>query len=320
MTTRIGVVATGGTIQNTLRGRVPIEAVIERIGSAYQGVMLPDATYTVRDILRAGSETFGPAEWHLMASTAQDLLDDDAIDAVVVTHGTFTAEESAYLLHLVLKSAKPIVVTVSQRKHATLGNDGDRNLVDAIRTACSPSAGGLGVLVVANEEIHSAREVTKENQRPGAFSSPPLGALGTIETDAVSLYRAPLRLHTMATIFHPPLVEHVPRVDIVAGFAGADGASIKASVAAGARGIVLAGFAYSGRGSDEQMAALRRASEAGVAVILASRGRGGRIPSSPEHPFVRADNLTPQKARILTALALAAEVEPGTLQTLFDRH
>ncbi len=188
MTTRLALVATGGTIQNTPAGRVDVSTVWDRIAQ-YAGVELPDAELVVHDVLRQGAESFGPTEWQQITDAVQTSCDDAAVDAVVVTHGTFTAEESAYLLHLVIDTGKPVVVTVSQRKHSTIGNDGDRNLLDAVRVACAATAAGHGVLVVANEEIHCAREVTKEHQRPGGFVSPPTGPLGTVETDVVSLYR-----------------------------------------------------------------------------------------------------------------------------------
>jgi L-asparaginase/Glu-tRNA(Gln) amidotransferase subunit D len=273
----------------------------------------------VREVTRAGSETFGPSDWDAIASATQDFADDDSIDAVLVTHGTFTVEESAYLLHLVVDTKKSLVVVVSQRKHSTAGNDGDRNLADAVRVALSPQAPGLGVLLVVNEEVHSAREVTKENQRPGAFTSAPVGPLGTVELDQATLYRAPLRRHTARSeLVRTPLAD-LPRVDIVPAYAGADAAGIDAVVAAGARAIVLAGFAYSGRGSDPQMDRLREVAGSGTPVIFASRGRGGRIPAAPDQWWIRADNLTPQKARILACLALA-NGQGDRLQQLFDTH
>ncbi len=318
MTPTIAIVATGGTIQNTPDGRIPVADVWDRIGQ-YAGDPPPSVTLDVHDILRAGSETFGPAEWQRLAQTVQQRVDDDSTDAVVVNHGTFTAEESAFLLHLVTDTHKPVVVVVSQRKHGTAGNDGDRNLSDAIRVACSPDAAGLGVVLVANEEIHCAREVTKENQRPGAFVSTPVGPVGTVELDRASVYRSPTRRHTSGSAFARLDLADLPRVDIVAGYAGADDAGVRAAIDAGARAIVLAGFAYSGRGSDPQMEALEQVARSGTSVIFASRGRGGRIPEQPDQWWVRADNLTPQKARVLAMLAIAAGRE-GDLQELYDTH
>lgn len=318
MTPRVAVVATGGTIQNTPVGRISIEEVWARIGE-YAGDPPPAVSLDVHDILRAGSETFGPPEWRAIVARVQALTDDDAVDAVVVTHGTFTAEETAYLLHLTVDTPKPVVVVVSQRKHGTAGNDGDRNLVDAIRVATLPDATGLGVVLVANEEVHCAREVTKENQRPGAFLSWPVGPLGTVEADRACIYRTPTRRHTFRSLLARADLSDLPRVDIVAGYAAADAAGIEAAAAAGAKAIVLDGFAYSGRGSDAQMDALERIARSGAPVVFASRGRGGRIPAGPNQWWFRADNLTPQKARIVAMLALATGRQ-DQLQEIYDTH
>lgn len=318
MTPRIGLVATGGTIQNTPSRRIPFEEVWAKL-SQYPGNPPPEVELAVNDILREGSETFGLEEWRKIGETVQRLADDESIDAVVVTHGTFTAEETAFLLHLTVDTTKPIVVVVSQRKHSMAGNDGDRNLIDAMKVALDPAARGLGVVLVVHEEIHCAREVTKENQRPGAFASPPLGPLGTVELDRPSIYRAPLRAHTSRSALARTSLANLPRVDIVAGYAGADAIGIQAALDAGARAIVLQGFAYSGRGSDPQMAALEAATGVGIPVVFASRGRGGRIPTLSGAWWIRADNLTAQKARVLTSVALAAGQE-ARLQELFDTH
>ena len=319
MKPRIGLVATGGTIQNTPTGRIPVADVWDQLHRYVGDPRVPDVELDVHDVLRAGAETFGAAEWRIIVDTVQRLADDEATSAIVVTHGTFTAEETAYLLHLTVETSKPIVVVVSQRKHGTAGNDGDRNLIDGIRVALDGDAAGLGVLVVANEEIHCAREVTKENQRPGAFQSPPVGPLGTIELDQATFYRAPLRRHTTRSALARTNLDTIPRVDILAGYAGADGSAVHAAVESGARAVVLQGFAYSGRGSDPQMQGLEEVARAGTPVVFASRGRGGRIPRVPDAWWVRGDNLSAQKARVLTAVALAAG-HGARLQKLFDTH
>lgn len=316
---RVVIVATGGTIQNTSRGRISVDRVLADIRSAFGQTALPlGAQLEIRDVLRAGAEAFGPREWRRIATAVETAVRDPSVDGVVVTHGTFTAEETAYVLQLVIRSSVPVALAVSQRKHGAPGNDGDRNLLDAIRVAADSAAPRRGVLLVANEEIHGARDVTKENQRPSGFSSSPLGLLGTIQSDRVSFYRTPDRRHTHCSEFSIELLTDLPRVDIVAVYAGADGSAIRALVEAGARGLVTAGFPYSGIATPLQTRALIEAAERGVAVVLASRGRGGRIPARPDDRFVRADDLSAHKARILLALGLAASIPD--LQRLFDEY
>ena len=158
---RIQILSTGGTIANTVDDRVGIEQVLEDIRTWYPaGDPGEHAELAVTEILREGAETFTPDEWLTISKTVNDSVANPAMDGVVVTHGTYTAEETAYFLHLTVRGDKPVVIACSQRKHGTAGNDGDRNLGDAVRVATSPEARGKGVLVVLNEEIHSAREVT----------------------------------------------------------------------------------------------------------------------------------------------------------------
>ena len=183
------------------------------------------------DELRRGGETFGMRELVLIANAVNEVVTQPDIDGCVVTHGTFTTEETAAFLNYTVNSSKPVVVAASQRRHGSIGNDGDWNLWDAVRVAASPDAAGKGVMVVLDEQIFPARDVMKTNQRPGGFAS--LGgsaaALGSIEADQVSFYFAPTRLHTSGSRVRSdgPLPLQLPRVDIVKTYAGADEAPIR---------------------------------------------------------------------------------------------
>ena len=317
----IQIISTGGTIANTVDGRVGIERVLSDIREWYPaGDPAAHATLAVTEILREGAETFTPREWLTISHAVNDAVANPDTDGVVVTHGTYTAEETAYFLHLTVRSDKPVVVVCSQRKHGTIGNDGDWNLSDAVRIAASPDAHGKGVLVVLNEEIHSAREVTKTNQRPGGFASGGLGMLGSAESDRVSFYRQPTRRHTADSEFDVRDVTELPRVDVVPTYAGADGVAARAYVAAGARGLVVSGFAYRGRPHRNQLDALHEAVGQGVAVVLTSRGGNGRVPVETGDGFVRGDTLSAAKARILLMLALTGTSGYDTLQRFFNEY
>jgi L-asparaginase len=318
---RIQIISTGGTIANTVDGRVGIEQVLKDIRDWYPaGDPAAHAQLGVTEILREGAETFTPREWLTVSHAVNDAVADPDVAGVVVTHGTYTAEETAYFLHLTVCGDKPVVVACSQRKHGTIGNDGDWNLGDAVRIAVSPEARGKGVLVVLNEEIHSAREVTKTNQRPGGFASGALGLLGSVESDRVSFYRQPTRRHTAASEFDVRDLGELPRVDIVPTYAGADGVAARAFVAAGAKGLVVSGFAYRGRPHRFQLDALHEAVGQGVSVVLTSRGGNGRVPVETGDGFVRGDNLSATKARILLMLALTRDAHGDNLQRIFDEY
>lgn len=316
----VKIIATGGTIANTDAGRISIGQVLEDITRQHAGAMDAVSAVSIDDIIREGAETFTPHEWAVIAAAVGKAAADPGVDGIVVTHGTYTAEETAYFLHLAVRTDKPVVVVCSQRKHATVGNDGDKNLIDAIRVASSADARGRGTMLLLNEEIHSARDVTKTNQRPGGFRSNSYGILGSVEVDRVSFYRSPVRRHSVASEFALPNDLVLPRVDITATYAGADGTAVDAFVEAGARGIVVNGFSFSGKPHHLQLPALRRAVERGVSVVLANRGGDGRIPVETNEGFVRGDSLSAQKARVLLTLALVETREQNDLQRIFDEY
>ena len=176
----VAILATGGTIQNTLSGRIPVRQLIDEVLAQDREVKFDVPEFVEHDAIRVGSEDFEPRDWVRIARAAQELADRPEVTGIVVTHGTFTVEETAFFLHLTVNTEKPIVFTCSQRKHRVVGNDGDRNLIDAIRAACALGP-GVGSVLVMGEEIHSAREVYKSNQRPGGFASGSLGLLGSAE-------------------------------------------------------------------------------------------------------------------------------------------
>lgn len=319
---KVTIVSTGGTIGNTTRGRLAIDSVLEELESNH-----PDdhprlhADVVVEEVSRIGAETFTPVQWRNIASAVQTAADSEDVDGVVVTHGTFTAEETAYFLQLTVSTEKPIVVVCSQRKHGLVGNDGDRNLIDAVRLAAYRPPVDLGVTVVLNEEIHSAREVRKTSRRPSGFHSDHSGLLGTFSVDEIVVYRAPTRRHTHRSEFKVPSGD-LPRVDIVATYAGADGAAVEGVRNAGAAGIVVNGFSYSGKPHYDQRPALEKAASEGVPVVLVNRGGDGRvpIPDDVEDGFVRGDNLTAEKARVLLTVALGVTKDRAELQRIFSEY
>lgn len=318
----VAVLATGGTIQNTLGGRIPVQQLIDEVLAQDREVAFDVPEFVVHDGLRVGSEDLEPRDWVRIAAAAQELADRPDVTGIVVTHGTYTVEETAFFLHLTVNTSKPIVLTCSQRKHGVVGNDGDRNLIDAIRAA-QQLGPGAGAVLVSGEEVHSAREVYKSNQRPGGFASDKLGLLGSAELDQVSLYRRPTRRHTATSEFSArSLPDELPQVDILVTYVGATAGLLAAAVDEGAAGVVLAGFAPAGRpgpGQHDLIIDLRRRD---VPVVVTSRGRGGRVPHETLWPdcWITGDNLSPFKARILLMVALAAGLTGNDLQRVFDEY
>jgi L-asparaginase len=252
------------------------------------------------------------------------LLAGDDIDGVVITHGTDTLEETAYLLHLAVKSTKPVVMTAAMRPATALSADGPLNLRNAVSLAASGAAAGQGVLVAFNNRIHCARDVTKvSTYAVDAFQSPEIGALGWVQDGRVELQRRALRPHTVNTPFTADAPW--PAVEIVTSYAGVSRIAVDALVAAGVRGIVVAG---TGNGSIHATLqdALMEAAAKGVAVVRASRVGSGHVMHNGAAKddalgFVSAGTLNPYKARVLLALALAGGIdERRELQRVFDTY
>jgi L-asparaginase len=241
----------------------------------------------------------------------------------VIGHGTATLEETAYFLNLTLKTAIPVVLVGAQRPSSALSSDAGMNLVNAVRVAASPDSHGMGVLVLLNDEIHAAREVTKTSTlRLQTFRTPDFGVLGHADGDEVVFYRHPVRRRAPDTEFDISDIEMLPRVDISYSYAGGDGTAVRAFVAAGARGIVSAGFApgFTPPGEAE---ALKDAVDRGIVVVQSTRAGSGRTFRSTRlkaNGLLIADNLNPQKARILLTLALTRSQDPDEIMRIFRTY
>jgi L-asparaginase len=329
---KVHVLATGGSISGLGPDRLDFIRYPElgrRLGIDEMLARVPEAgglaDISAEDLLRVGSGSIGPQEWLQLAQRIDALLNGaERTDGVVVTHGTATLEETAYFLHLAVKSERPVVVTGAMRPPTALGTDADLNLLDAIRLAATAEAAGRGVLVVLNNEIHSARDVTKSSTfRVQTFDSRDLGLLGYVDSDArVVFYRSVTRLHTAASAFDVRGRQALPRVDLVYAYAGADGVQIDALLAHGAEGLVLASMG-GGTLPPAFLAAGQRAVQAGVPVVIATRSTVGRLiltPQKSDAGFIAADDLLPQKARILLMLALTATRDSRAIQDMFYRY
>ena len=327
----IHILGTGGSISGVgphrldytlypeLGRKLTVAQMLERIPEAREL-----AEVTGEDVLQVGSPSIGPNEWLQLAERIHAILGTRAADSFVITHGTATLEETAYFLHLTLKTDRPVVITGAMRPPTSVGTDADLNLLDAIRLAASPEASGRGVLTILNNEIQSARDVTKTNAfRVDTFDSRDFGVLGYVDSDArVLFYRSVTRAHTTATPFKVVGRKDLPRVDIVHSYAGADGVLVDALIARRPDGIVLVGF---GGGSYPAafLEAGKRAVQAGIPVVLATRSWNGRVVSTPKLEaggFIVCDDLMPQKARILLMLALTVTRERREIQEMFYKY
>jgi L-asparaginase len=329
---RVGFIGTGGSISTVGRHSLDLHEYGHYGRTLEIGELLsrfPEVP-AVADVVELPfkamlSTAIGPAEWlELTRFVHQAARDKPDLNGIVITHGTATLEETAYFLTLSLKVDLPVVVVGAQRPPNGLSTDAGINLVNAARVAGSSQARGLGVLVMLNDEIQAAREVTKGSTfRLETFRTHDLGMLGYADPDgSVALYRAPTRRHAPDTEFEVESLETLPRVDIAYGYAGADGSVIEALVGLGAEAIVHAGFAP-GRPSPGEARALKAARAAGRIVVQSSRAGSGRVIEPRrlrEDGIVSADNLNPQKARVLAMLALTRTRDPFEIQRMFDTY
>jgi len=328
---RIAVIGTGGTISSLGASSLDVldypdfgqklscEALLDRFPETR--LVAEPVPVTFRQV---GSTEIGPAEWiELRALIHRIAGDDPAVAGFVIPHGTATLEETAFFLNLTLAVRQPVVLVGAQRPASALGTDAGMNLVNALRVAGSSEARGKGVLAVLNDEIHAARDVVKTSTyRLQTFRSLDYGALGHVDGDGVHFYRAPSRPHMPETPFARLDPAALPRVDIVYSYAGADGALVDAAVAAGARGIVSAGFAP-GSPTPAQRAAFERAARSRVVVVQCSRAASGRVAPRRrlrESGIVAGQDMSPQKARILLMLALSTTSDIAAIQQAFSTY
>jgi L-asparaginase len=328
---KVAFIGTGGTISSIGKGPLDIMDYTANGTMLHAEEILAAApsVHEVADILvvkfrNIPSPAIYFSEWKELVAVCERLvIENPDLSGIVIGHGTATLEETAYFLNLTLNVAVPVVIVGSQRPLSGLSSDAAMNLVAAIRTAASPESRGRGVLVVLNDEIQAAREVTKTSTfRLQTFRTPDFGALGCVDGDHVRYYRRTERRNAPETEFSVGRVDALPRVEIAYAYAGSDGASIRAFVAAGARGIVAAAFAP-GMVTPGDAEAIKDAVKAGVVVMLSTRaGSGVALDGSKARALgvLTADNLNPQKARLLLALALTVTSEPDEIRRIFAAY
>ena len=330
---RVHLVATGGTISNRDGGRLTAEDLAKSMPGIEK-----QATLTFEQFANVASSQLTLDQWLRLARRVNELFSSDAdLSGIVVTSGTDTLEETAFFLHLTIKDARPVVVVGSMRNPSTLGYEGAANLAEGVRVAADPKARAKGVLVVLNDEINSARDVTKTDAlRLHTFSSRDNGQLGVVDRDRVVFSREIVQRHTSKSEFDVANVKELPRVDVILTYQGAPADLIKAAVDAGAKGIVIAG-AGAGATSGTQNEGVDYAVSKGVFVVTATRTGSGRIaPPSPPNPgssakvtpaqqrrrdfTVSAEDHAPLKARVLLMLALSMTTDRAQIQRIFSEY
>jgi glutamin-(asparagin-)ase len=326
---RIVVVATGGTIAgsaasttDTTGYRAGTTGVADLLAAVPEALDL--ASITGEQFASIDSSDVTDEVLLRLARRVDELLASPDVDGVVVTHGTDTLEESAYFLHLVLDSAKPVVFTGAMRPASALSADGPLNFFAAVAAASAPASRSQGVLVVLNDEIHSARDVSKSTSlRVDSFTSP-YGPLGVVVGGRVLYYRAVARPHTTASEFHVSAIETLPSAGIIYAHSGLDESVSDLIAAAGYAVIVHAGFG-NGTVSGRVVGPLEAARRAGALVVRATRTGAGHVTAvgasgAEVDGWISVDDQNAQRARILACLALTVTADPAEVQRIFDTY
>ena len=326
----VRVVATGGTIANHPDGRLTAHELTDLIPAAgryaevetEQFANLPSSSLTVEHWLALARRL------NRLFSARRDL------DGVVLTSGTDTLEETAYFLHLTVRTDRPIVVVGAMRPPNAPGYDGAANLLDAVRVAAARASRNRGVVVVVNGEIHAARDVRKTHaQRLDSFDSGRSGVLGVVDADRIEYYRRPTRRHTRRTEFDVARLDRLPRVVLLTSYVGASGDLVRAARDLGAEGVVVAA-AGAGSTTPDQADAIDEVIADGIVVVLTTRTGGGRVPARLRRvapPAATADsrgalrrvsgeNLSAVKARVLLMLALTRTRDGAEIQRMFTMY
>jgi L-asparaginase len=324
----VRLVATGGTISNRTGGRLTAEELVQSIPGVDR-----HARVEFEQFANTSSASLTLDQWLELAKRLNAIFAEQRdLAGIVVTSGTDTLEETAYFLDLTVRSDKPVVVVGSMRNPSTIGYEGAANLLEGVRVAADPQARGKGVLVVLNDEINTARDVTKTDaRRLQTFQSRGYGVLGVVDPDRVVFYRAPVKRHMSTSEFDVSKITTLPRVDIAMVYQGATGDVIKAMVDQGAKGIIIAS-AGAGATSGTQIEGIRYATEKGVFVVTSTRTGSGRIaargggrggdgaPPTGGGYRIAAEDLAPVKARILLMLALTMTQDQSVIQRMFAEY
>lgn len=320
------VLATGGTIAGTgasdtqmtgyQAGALGVEVLLEAVPALKQV-----ANISGEQIASIDSKDMTEAIMIQLACRCNELLAREDVTGIVITHGTDTMEETAYFLHLLVHSKKPVVLTGSMRPATAISADGPANLYNAVKVAIDAQSVGKGVLIAMNDDIFSARDVVKSNtENLATFTAHNGGKLGVLVAGQPRFYNQPIRKHTADSQFAISADAKLPKVFILYSHAGESGELVAAAVAAGAQGIVYAG---TGMGSIHQAseAELIKARQAGIAVVRSTRTFSGVVeaglPNWTKAGFIHSDSLPPGKARLLLQLGLTGTQDAEALQELF---
>ena len=309
-------IATGGTIAMKIDPikHAPVPAISGEDLLATVPEVSKYATVEVKNVSNVPSSYMDPQRWVALTREVNAALSRPEVAGVIISHGTDTLEETAYWLDLTVDSNKPVVLIGAQRNASESDFDGPRNLLNAVRICIDPQSVGKGAMLAMNNQINAARDVTKtQTSSVETFKSGEWGFLGVVDFDRIVYSRMPLRRQHIAI-----KMDSMPYVEIISTYGGADGSMLKAAVDHGAKGVVVQALGW-GNVSVPMSMAIKETLAKGIPVVISTRVPNGRV--LPNYGYegggkvladagaVMADDLSPQKARILLILLLQSGVQ-----------
>ncbi|MFR7591876.1 MAG: asparaginase [Longibaculum sp.] len=323
----IAIVATGGTIAGTGKqgktvayraGEMNVDEIIQSIP------MIKDIAHIKEyQLMNVDSNEMNPQRWIVLANTINEIVKDETIDGVVVTHGTDTLDETAYFLTLTLNTDKPVVITGAMRPATATSADGPYNLYQAVCLATHNDAYHQGVMGLFSNTIYSGRDIQKiNNYKVDAFDQKAFGCLGYMQDHEVYFFSRTFKIHTLASLFSKKPLTDLPSVGIAYFYAGASN-QLLYDLAKNHHGIILTGSG-SGNYSQEWLAAIEDLSHKGIIFVRSSRVAQGIVFEDeifdPHHCCIPANTLTPQKARVLLMLALNYTKDREEIRKIFNEY
>jgi L-asparaginase len=308
---RIVIVTTGGTI--AMRADAQAGGAVPSLGAADLAAAIPSELATIRteEFCNLPSAHFTVEQIWKLSRRVAELAADEDVDGVIVTHGTDTLEESAYLCDLTIDSLKPIVFTGAMRTASEVGYEGYANLAAAVRVAASEDACGLGTLVVMDDKVHAARDVTKTHTTAlDTFQSREYGPLGFVDFGGVVIGSKPLLREFI------PATRLEPNVHLLKLTIGMGTELLELIVEAKTRGVVLEGLG-GGRVPPQWLPVIARTVQQGIPIVVTARVGAGRAVDRYGYAGAHRDlvergcwfaqGLNGQKARIKLMAALGTD-------------
>jgi L-asparaginase len=324
---RIMILATGGTIAGSgesstksayTAGKVPIDDLLNAVPQIHNYGKI-----TGEQVASIGSQDMNVVTWLKLSNRINQIFKENLADAIVVTHGTDTQEETAYFLKLTVMYDKPVVIVGSMRPSTAMSQDGNRNLLDAVMVAADSKSKEKGVIVAMNEKIFDPRDVTKSSSTNlETFLSRNFGPIGLIYDGKVSYYYQSLK--NPSKKFDVSKLTSLPQVEIVYGYADANPITVTGLLNSSVKGLV-----YDGMGNGNFNApvgkALAEASKNGILICRSNRTGSGRTTLENEVDdaglgFVVSDDLSAQKARVLLMLSLTETSDKNKIQQNFFEY